>query len=323
MDSRTRPIPAATSIARPTTRRREVEFENVVWIDLPQPVSADVAFLRERLHLDPLALDDVLSTIQRPKVDVHQAAEHLFLIVHVPTFDRDQHVVVSQVSIFAGRDFVVTIHDGTIKPLRRLFAAAAGDENARKQLMGRGSGFLVYRALDALIKHSFPIIYRLDEDLDRLKNRLFSYDTAKLLHVHSMLERDMIALRHIFQPNLAVGDALRTLELPFLRIDAPRYFGDSADGMYRLYDMVSDRYDQLRSIGSTLSIVSIQQQSTAQRVITVVLLAIAPLVLLAAIAALSLVAPPREQPIVFAVSLLVALACSGGLVALARSRRWF
>ncbi|MBC8160016.1 MAG: hypothetical protein H7Z42_02265, partial [Roseiflexaceae bacterium] len=144
MEQRTRPIPTSTSLARPATRRRELEYDGLSWIDIPQPVSADITYLRERLRLDPLALDDVLSTIQRPKLDVHTEQEYLFLVVHVPTLDRDQHVISSEIDVFVGADFVVTCHDNSMKPLRRLFAAAGGDEQARRQLMARCPGFLLY-----------------------------------------------------------------------------------------------------------------------------------------------------------------------------------
>lgn len=323
MESRTRPIPTSTSIARPATRRREVEFDGLTWIDLPQPVNADVAYLRERLRLDPLALEDVLSTIQRPKLDVHDAQEYLFLIAQVPVFDRDQRVVVSEVDMFAGRDFVVTIHDGNIKPLRRLFKAAAGDETARKQLMGRGSGMLLYRVLDSLIKQAFPVAYRLDEDLDQLKERLFTQEPRKLAQTQALLEQDVIALRQILRPNLAVVNELADLNLPFLNIDANRFYGDTADGMDKLYDLAERQRELVASVGTTVATLSVQQQGTAQRTIAVAVLSLAPLVLLAGIAALSLAAPPQELPLVFAGALLATLAVIAGLLWYGHTKRWF
>ena len=319
---RTRPI-ATTSIARPATRRREVEGEGLTWLDLPQPVSSDIAYLRERLRLDPLALDDVLSTIQRPKLDVHDSQSYLFLIAHVPVFNRDNRVIINQVGIFAGSDFVVTIHDGNLKPLRRLFAAAATDEAVRKQLLARGPGYLLYRVLDTLIKQSFPLVYKVGEDLAQLEVQLFAQPARTLVQAQALLERDLIALRYIVEPNLAVCDQLRTLQLPFLRIDTARFFGDTADGAHKLYDLIAEQRDAIASAGGTLATLSMQQPSASQRIMVIALLVLAPLVLLAALAVLALVAPPREQPLVFGAALLATAAVIGGLLAAGRAQRWF
>jgi magnesium transporter len=323
MESRTRPIPTSTSITRPGTRRREVEYKGLTWIDLPQPVNADVAYLRERLKLDPLALDDALSTIQRPKLDVHATNEYLFVVIQVPILNRDNRIVVNEVDVFAGRDFVVTLHDGNLKPLRRLFSAAAADETARGQLLGRGPGYLLYRVLDTLIKQSFPVVYHTEEELTRFDERLFAEDARKLLRVGVLLQRDTIALRHILEPNLAVCDLLRTLDLPFLRIDAARFFGDCADGMHKLYGSAVEQHEVVTSLSQALDTLSVQQQSASLRNVHVLLLILLPIVLLAAISALYIAAPLQTQPLVFGGAILAMLAIIGGLLAYGRSRRWF
>ena len=323
MESRTRPIPAATSIARPATRRREVEFGGLNWIDLPQPVSADIAYLRERLRLDPLALDAVLSAIQRPKLDVYNEQAYSFLIVQVPTLDRDQHITMSEVDLFIGRDYVVTIHDGSLKPLRRLFSAAASDEAARKQVMGRGPGYLLYRVLDTLVKQSFPVLYHLDEEFTRLSSRVLTFDVGKLLQVQSLLERDLITLEQIIQPNIAACESLALQESAFLRIENRRFFGDTSNGMRKLAELAQERRLMVASLGATIATRSVQEQRYSNQLLLIVLLALAPLVALAALAALAAVAPPREQPLVFGGALVLTLVLAAGLLGLARSRRWF
>ena len=323
METRTtRPVSPTTSLTRPTTRRRELELDGLTWIDIPQPVNTDIAELRERLRLDVLALDDVLSTIQRPKLDSYEAQEYLFLVIQVPIFDRDQRVVMSEIDIFAGRDYVVTLHDGTIKPLRRMFATAASEGAARKQVMGRGSGYLLYRILDVVIKQSFPIIYHLDEELGRLSARVFTFETTKLLEVHSLLERDLITLQQIIEPNRAVSEALRSQRLAFLRLDTARFFADTADAIHKLYGLATERRALVASLGATIATRSIQQQRQTQQYIFATLLILAPLLALAALATLAVVAPPSDQPIVFGAAIIVVIASAGGLIGFARSRRW-
>lgn len=323
MESRTRSGSTSTGLTRPNTRRRELAHEGLLWLDLPQPANTDAAYLRERLKLDPLLLEDMLSTIQRPRLDRHPTDEYLFLVIQVPILDRDNRVVMNEVDLFAGANFIVTAHDGNLKPLRRLFAAASTDESARMQLLGRGPGYLLYRILDTLVKQSFPVVYRFDEELGKLESRLFAQNSRELAEGCVLLQRDIIALRYIIGPNVDATAALRSLDAAFLRIDAARYFGDCAEGFAKLSDLVEEQYDLSRGLCAMLGTAAAQQQSRALQRLVVIGLALVPLVILAALAALSLVAPPLERPIVFAGVVLLAAAVVAGAISYGRSKRWF
>jgi magnesium transporter len=315
MEPRTRSLQAPPTTTRTGTRRRELTHAGLTWIDVAQPAAADVAALRERFRFDPLALEDVLSTLERPKLELLRPDEQLFAIVQIPTLDRDSRIVAGEVDVFVGRDVLVTLHDGDLKPLRRMFAAVSSDEQLRAQLMGRGPGYLLYRLLDTLTKQCFPILYRVDDDLGRLDARLAGRPQPGLPRELAELRRDHIALRHILLPNLAVLDGLRSLQTPFLQIDCQRYFGDCADLFYKLAALLDEQRDVIEGLSATLQGLTAERTALLARLAVLVAAFTLPLAALLALAAALPIANPL---IVTGAAVLLALLAGLALVWYAR-----
>ncbi len=98
-----------------------------------------VGYLRTHYPFHPLDLEDVLSQIERPKIDEYD--DYLFIVMHFPVYDQEREVTrSSEVDFFIGAGFLITIHDGRLKSLNNLFAACHDDGMARSKQMGRGAG---------------------------------------------------------------------------------------------------------------------------------------------------------------------------------------
>ena len=322
MESRTRPLQAPPTITKTGSRRREIVHSGLTWVDVTQPTAAEATHLREQFRLDPLALEDVLSTLQRPKLDLYPRDEYLFLILHVPVLDRDNRIVASEMRIFAGRTFFVTVHDGDLRPLRRIFGAVASDEAARTQIMSRGTGYLLYRIIDAVFKQVFPILYRLDDDLGRLDTRIFAAKTLALARELGDMRREVVALRHIILPNIAVIHKLQSEPLSFLQIDTTRYFGDCADLIDKLADLLDEQRDVVAGISATYSDLLAERSGYVLRIVLMAVIAALPFLVLVAVSSLYNVASLPERLIPFAAALLATLVVTAAALWFARSRRW-
>lgn len=322
MESRTRPLQAPPAVTKAGSRRREIVHSGLTWVDVTQPTPAEATHLREQFRLDPLAIEDVVSTLQRPKLDLYPRDEYLFLIVHVPVLDRDSRIVASELRIFAGRTFFVTVHDGDLRPLRRIFGAATSDEAARTQIMSRGTGYLLYRIIDAVFKQVFPILYRLDDELGRLDTRTAATRALALARELGDMHREVVALRHIILPNVAVIHRLQSETLSFLQIDTARYFGDCADLIDKLADLLEEQRDVVAGISATYGDLLAERSSHALRIVRIVLIAALPFLVLIAVASLYNVAPLPERLIPFVAALLATIVVTAATLWFARSRRW-
>jgi magnesium transporter len=243
-------------------------------------------------------------------------------VLQFPLLDKNQRVAgTGEVDIFVGPDYMVTLHDGSLKPLRRMFTAASSDEHARGQLMSRGSGYLLYRLADALIKQSFPLLDYLDLAISRAEERVYD-DARQAIQDLAAARQDTVALRHIIAPNLAVARALEAGDHPFLRLNQASYFGDLADGLTTLADIVEEQYATLEGVRATLDSLALQGVREGGRRLLLAALVLLPMILVAAIFGMSLPLPIAGLPLVVPLVLLLMIGAAIAAIALARYKRW-
>jgi magnesium transporter len=323
MKERTRAPAAQTTTARATPQQRHVEHAGLTWLDVVEPTVAHVQYLRERYAFDPLALEDVLSQIQRPKLDTFEQGEYLFAVFQYPLADKTQRVAgAAEVDIFVGRDYVITLHDGGLKPLRRMYTAASSDEQARTQLMGRGPGYLLYRIIDTLNKQSFPLLDQIDAAITRAEEHTYADDARKAIRDLADARQDTVALRHIIAPNLAVARALEAGVHPFLRLNQASYFGDLADGLTTIVDTLDEQREMIAGVHDSLDSLAIQRTHESLRLLLAVALALLPMILVAAIFGMSLPLPFDNIRYIFPIALVLMIGAAAGVIAFARYKKW-
>jgi magnesium transporter len=322
MKERTRAPAAQTATAR-APQQRHVEHAGLTWLDVIEPTVAHVQYLRERYAFDPLALEDVLSHIQRPKLDSFAQGEYLFAVFHYPLSDKSQRVAgAAEVDIFVGHDYVITLHDGGLKPLRRLFTAVSSDEQARAQLMGRGSGYLFYRIVDALNKQSFPLLDHIDAAIARAEEHTYADDARQAIRDLADTRQDTVALRHTIAPNLAVARALEAGDHPFLRLNQASYFGDLADALTTIVDTLDEQRETIIGVRATLDSLAIQRTRESLRLLLAVALALLPMILVAAIFGMGLPLPFVNITYIFPIALVLMIGAAAGVIAFARYKQW-
>ena len=160
---------------------RAISHDSTTWIDIIDPTAADIAALHRQFpHFHPLNLEDCRSHIERPKLD--QDDQYLFAVLHFPLWDaRDQLSRASEVDIFLGPDFVITAHDGSLKPLADAFAACQQDANELNGLLGRGAVHAFYSLIDQLVDYIFPILNKVDRRVHAIEDKLFESNARQVI----------------------------------------------------------------------------------------------------------------------------------------------
>lgn len=313
--------PARSPSAGPAAIRKHFTQDGLTWVDVIYPTRDEVHAIGEHYSFHPLQVEDVLSRIQRPKLDDNEDEEYVFLVLHFPVFDEVERLsVISEVDVFVGADFVITFHDGHLRPMRRL-AQTAGDERGSALLMGRGSGFLLYRIIEALVNYCFPMIHRLDEKLDAVEEAMFKEDTRRTVQELSYLRRDIIALRRIIKPNIPVVRLMASREREFLRLDEEAYYGDLVDGLNRIWDMLEEQKEIIESLDSTLFNLMSFRMNQEMKLFTLISVIVLPMTLLASILGMNVVIPFADHPLSLLAAILLMLGMAVGLFVYFRSKR--
>ncbi|MCS7207215.1 MAG: magnesium transporter CorA family protein [Dehalococcoidia bacterium] len=285
-----------TSLAR--VEVQSITWKGLTWLNVERPTMAEMEYLRARFNFHPLALDDCLSRVQLPKVD--EFDDHIFLVVHFPLFNKQMRLTLpSQVAIFAGAHYVVTVHRGELKPLVKLFTDCQQSEAVRDELMARSSGYLLYRILDVLVDYCFPILGKIMDQVDEVEEHLFERGTRQVAERLSYIRRDIIAFRRIIRPQIGVMELLERREYPFLKVDPDVYFGDLADHTRRIWAELEELREVTQGLNETLFTLSNQLTNDALRILTVIFTALLPITIIGTLYGMNLQLPIAEHPQAF------------------------
>ncbi|MBA7571820.1 Cobalt/magnesium transport protein CorA [subsurface metagenome] len=255
---------------------------DLTWINIEGPTEKETEYLAQNYPFHPLDLDDCLSRIQRPKIDVYK--DYLFLVFHFPVFSKETGVAVSsQLSVFIGANYLITLHKGELKPLVKLFKECGIDEESRQEHFEHGSGYLLYRIIDRLVDYCLPILNKIGYNIDRVEDDIFSSGVRGAIKEISTLRRDVISLRRIIWPMRAVIGSLEPKIRRFTREDLLVYFGDIVDHVDKIWDGLDEYKEIIEGLNDTHDSLATNRTNEVVRMLTVIATILLPITVVASI----------------------------------------
>ena len=314
-----------SSIEQEGLNIRSITERKLTWFYIEKPTSQEVAFLAQRFHFHPLDLDDVLSRIQRPKIDVYK--DYLFIVLHFPVFDKENRITrPSETDIFIGENYVVTVHcTGDLKPLARFFQECETDKQSRESYLGRSSGFLLYHILDRLVGSCFPILDKVTQNIDDIEDIILTRPIPATVREISLIRRDLISFRRVIHPQIAVIETLEKGEYPFLKEEEEIYFGDIADHIRKIWGGLEDCKEVIDGLADTSNWLTSHRIQEIMRLLTIIMGLLAPPTLIASIYGMNLPLPGGVHtgsllPLGILLALMAIIA--GGIFFYMRHRRY-
>ncbi len=306
-----------------SSHARIVEHDGIRWIDMRRPAGDEIAWLRQEFNFHPLALDDVTSRTQRPKLDVYD--DYLFLVMHFPVLNKSTRVTTaSEVDIFVGPDYVITAHDGVLRPLAGMFDEVDESADAREALMGRTTAHLLYFIVDRLVDYCFPIVDRLTERIESIEDVIFDASSLRTVQEISIVRRDLIALRRIMKPQLAIISQLEHRDLPVTRgdIEVEVYFGDIADHLAKIWDSLDDLKEVIEGLSDTFDSLASHRLNEVIKALTVISVIVLPLTLITGVFGMNVPLPYEHSRYALIIISVLMLSMAAGMVVAFRARRW-
>ena len=278
---------------------REIVEKGLRWIDVEHPSKLDIETLaKEFPFFHPLTLGDTLSPIQRAKVDVFD--EHLFIVLHFPVYDKKAgRINTTELDIFVGKDFVVTLHDGRIKPLVELFDEALNNPKVRKEVISKGgAGFLLYNILNIIVDSIFPTLYKIDVELDIIEDKIFEGgEISKQIEALSDQRRNVLIFRRIISPQRIVIPHIRSrLRLVGIKEEMTFYFDDLTDHIEKIWQTLEEQKEIVEGLQDSTQAVVDHITNQVVRVLTVMTVVFAPLTLIASVYGMNVSLPFERNP---------------------------
>jgi magnesium transporter len=301
-----------------------ITWGNLTWVNILKPTKREVAYLAQNYQFNQMDLDDCLSKTQRPKVDTYR--DYDFWVLHFPIYNRMKRIATNtQISVFIGEKYIVTLHEGEVKPLVRLFQECKDQEVSRQKNFSNGSTYLFYRILDGAVDAYFPILDKILSLLEDTEDRVFDENIDVAMEI-STLRRDVITQRRISFPMRSLIAEMDNKLKRFANIDMSVYFGDLLDHVNKICETLDECNEVIEVFKDADHILSTERLNRIMRTLTIISTIMLPLIVLSGLWSMNVPLPfganPGGSPYFFYIILAMLLIVVCGMLYLFHRKHW-
>ena len=287
-----------------------IEGDKFTWIDLQNPDRQYVEDLARDYNLNALNVEDCLTKFELPKLDTY--AEHVFLILHFPPLASKQVMPkYSQLSIFMGRDFLITVHQGDLAPLVELVNVCKNDVDPERKnrLLGKSTGVLLHEIIDVLVDDLLHTLRRIIANLDDIEEVVFD-DKKSVARKISVLRREITMLRRIVSPlKRIVLETAKQVPRFSATEDLTLYFDDVIDHVDKVIDTLEESKETMEIYKDTDFMLSTEKTNKVLAVLTIIFTLAIPATVIGTFYGMNVNLPGgMEQPDTYTTFIIIILA---------------
>ena len=261
------------SIEIPIERKIEtIEGKSFSWIDLQNPDRVHIEDLAKKYHFNALNIEDCMTKFELPKLDSYD--DHFFVILHFPPISPKVGIAKnSQLSIFLGKDFLVTVHQGDLKPLVDLVDLCKTNYDPKRieRLLGKSSGLLLHEIIDLLVDDLLHTSRRIIANLDEMEEGVFD-ETKSVARSIALLRREINKLRRIAMPlkRFVLEIAPNVKRLSDVGEDLELFFDDVIDHIDKVIETLEESRETMEIYKDTDFVLSSEKTNKVLAVLTII-----------------------------------------------------
>ena len=272
LTSKLRPVKKAFDIDVSKHQIEVIESDKFSWIDLQNPDRKDVEELAQKYHLNSLNVEDCMTKFELPKLDAYD--DHIFLMLHFPPLDTKKGMPkFRQLSVFMGNDYLVTIHQGDLKPLVDMVRVCKEntDPQRRQRLMGRSASFLLHEIIDVLVDDLLHMVRKILGNLDDIEDIVFDEQKSAAKQI-SLLRREITTLRRIVNPikRLILETGKHVQRFLKTEEDLTLYFDDVIDHVDKVIETLEESKETMEIYKDTDFMLSTEKHNKILALLTIV-----------------------------------------------------
>lgn len=305
--------------------RHRPEWAAVRWIKVDGLSDRNaIHALATKYDLHPLAIEDLLHTSQRPKVEAYGGQDsdflaRLFIVIQAPRVKQGS-LQSAQFSIFVGHNTVLTfqqenseIWDAIIQRIKLKGA----------RLRSSDASFLAYSLLDAAVDSCFPILEYFSDRAEALEVSIQERSHSNLTRDIHQLKRDLLMLHRLLWPMREVVSSLQRDPHECMSETTRVYLRDLYDHVVQLIEII-ETYRQIANDLTDTHLSSISNRmNEVMKVLTLISTIFIPLTFLAGVYGMNFHHfPELDQVWAYPAFWIICLILALIMLAIFRRRRW-
>jgi magnesium transporter len=233
-----------------------------VWVALKEPDAPEIDRMQEEFGLHPLAVEDARKGHQSPKIEEY--GNSLFVVIHTVDLDENKELVVGEVAIFVGPNYILSIRRRT--PIG--FQSVRERCEREPELLRYGSAFVLYALIDAVVDRYFPVEDQLEHELEEIEDRIFSRQISARVNIEELylLKRQLMRLQHSASPLVEAIGKLQGGRVPQVCVGMQEYYRDVYDHLLRITKTIeSIREMTTTAIQVNLSMIAVGESEVSKK----------------------------------------------------------
>lgn len=295
------------------------ESDDTIWVDLDKP---DLDFERRLLggqfRINALAIDDAQRERHPPKLEWFN--DYFFLLLKGFTAETDSiDFSVVHISLFVGRNFLISRHAQTSPSINIVLDRIAGSEVEVSQ----GAAHLCYRVVRTIIDRYTPIVLSLEGRLDELEELMLEDPSDDLLSELVIYNSRLKKLRRIFGYQQAMLGEFNNTETSLIPVHGRHEYRDIFEQMERLASLSAMLQELTRDLIDGYISISSHRLNNIMKILTIASVIFLPMTFIAGIYGMNFENMPElSSRNGYFIVLGVLVALGGGLLVVFRRMRW-
>jgi magnesium transporter len=233
-------------------------------------------------NLHPLVQEDIVSTTQRPKVEVYP--DHIYIVLRIIIHKTGENGIMDihteQVSIVLGSNFVLSFQE-TDEPmfdpvLKRL-------ELSTTRLRKFGPDYLAYALVDTIVDHYFNTLDQISESIEAAEDLVLSDHSSDNLEKIHVIRRDLMYFR---KSVWSLRDALNSLirdDVPLISPEVKIFIRDVYDHIVQVIDSIETNREMVFGLFDMYMSNLSNRMNEVMKVLTIIATIFIPLTFIAGI----------------------------------------
>ena len=250
------------------------------WLDVEdEDFQSEVTAVGDALDLHSLTIEDILTAEGRPIVDTFP--DYLYILASIPpqTWELGE-MGTFQLSLVLGENFLVTFHRRTLPSTEKLKRNLV---RAPERYFGRGVDYLGYYLLDLVVDNYFPVLNRLEDEIERVEDEVLTEPDEELLAEISDLRSDLIEIQRTAGPQREMAAKLARTETPFIADRRKIDFRDIQDDQASISDLLTNYRDLIGGARDMYMTTISNRMNEIMKTLTIVATIFIPLTFIAGI----------------------------------------
>ena len=293
---------------------------SISWINIDGVHQVDVIEkLGAHFVLHPLLQEDVVNTHQRPKFDEFE--DHLFIVLRMFFLNEEENELQGeQISLIVGATFVISFQERQGDVFEQVRERL---RNGKGRIRKKGSDYLAYSLIDAIVDSYYNILEGLGENIESLQEQMVSEPKQEDLKIIQHIKRDMLFFRKSVWPLRELISGLARSESTLIKEDVLVYVRDVYDHVIQAIDTIETFRDMLSAmLDIYLSSVG-NRMNQVMKVLTIIATIFIPMTFLAGIYGMNFkYMPELEWKYAYLVFWLVVVTVFIIMIALFKKKKW-